>query len=550
MRTRKRLSEVSTFTKNWLLILLVVILAIGVACRILNLDTKPVWGDEAHTFSVVSGYASFSVISGYAESEVLDQLSTDKIVSVSDFLRYQYPNSDRTLADTLQKLYTDVHPPLYFLTTRFWVESLGHSVSVLRSISAVFSILALPCMYWLCLELFSSPLVGGMATALLAVSPIQVIYAQEARPYSLLTLVVLFSGACLLWALRTRKKVAWFAYIAALILGLYSQYFFVLVVLGYGIYVFSIESFRFTKVFRQFLFATLLGFIAFLPWAIAVLLHLSYFKGASAWMSQHTLSLPGAIRLWSENISLSFVDPRASEYFGLGKFGFYFLLPPILVLVGYSIYYLYRKTPKQVYLFVFLLIGSTALPLVIADLILGGNRQIWPRYLIPCFLGVQISVAHLLSAKALSIEFTEKNWKRNVWLAVTAVLLTSGIFFCSIILQANTWWNKYGGEGTLRVAQIIAQAENPLVIVNRQRPGTVFFYNLKPEVKLMFVDEKNSRSFKFINEGDVFLLNPTKAMQAEIKQRKYRLEKLVEMPDSSPVPGEPTQLWKLEEVSS
>jgi hypothetical protein len=36
------------------------------------------------------------------------------------------------------------------------VQLFGDSIAVTRSLSAVFSVLALPCMYWLSLELFES----------------------------------------------------------------------------------------------------------------------------------------------------------------------------------------------------------------------------------------------------------------------------------------------------------------------------------------------------------------------------------------------------------
>jgi len=228
------------------------------------------------------------------------------------------------------------------------------------------------------MELFELPLVGWMASALLSVSPIQVIYAQDAGSSSLLSLVILLSGASLLWSLRTQKK-AWFTYAISLVLGIYSEYFFILVILGYLAYVFSIESFRFTQKFQCFLLVTFASLLAFLPWFTIILFHLSDFQAASAWMSQHNLTLLGGISLWVENTSLSFidlVDPKASEYNGLRKFDFYFLTPPILILVGYSIYLLRLRMSKRVYLFVISLIGSTALPLITIDWVFGGNRQI------------------------------------------------------------------------------------------------------------------------------------------------------------------------------
>lgn len=270
----------------WLWILLAIITALRIVFRIINLDIKPVWGDETHTFSVISGNS---------EAELAEKF-TNAPITIETSLKYQYPNPEINLGDVLYKLYTNVYPALYFLTALWWVELFGHSIATLRGLSAAFSILTLPCMYWIGLELFASPLVAGVGMALLSVSPFQVIYAQEARPYSLLTLAILFSGASLLWALRTRKLVAWYTFAISIALGLYTQLFFLFAIAGYGVYVIAIESFRFTKNFRNFLLANLAGFIAFSPWAIIVLNHLADFKEKSAWVGKRPLSIPDAIR--------------------------------------------------------------------------------------------------------------------------------------------------------------------------------------------------------------------------------------------------------------
>lgn len=518
----------------WPWILLAIITALGIVFRIINLDSKPVWGDETHTFSVISGYSG---------AELAEKF-TNAPITIETFLKYQYPNPETTLGGVLYKLYTDVHPPLYFLTALGWVELFGHSIATLRGLSAAFGILSLPCMYWLGLELFASPLVAGIGMALLSVSPFQVIYAQEARPYSILTLVILFSSASLLWALRTRKRVAWCTFAISIALGLYTQLFFLFAIAGYGAYVLVIESFRFTKNFRNFLLANLAGFIAFLPWAIVVLNHLSDFKEKSAWVGKRPLSISGAIRWWSHNISLSFIDPWTSEHFGFGEYALYPLIPFILALVAYSIYFLCLKQPKRVYLFIFALIISTALPLIMADVILGGNRQIWARYLIPCFLGFQLSTAHLLATQIFSIEPIQKKSWRTFWQIVAVTLITSGIIFCTIFAQANLWWNKYDGKHTINNASSVNQAENPLVIINNQYPGHVIFFSLKPETKLLFIPQEKSDLASIIEDTkNVFLLNPSNKLKLELQSKKYILKQ--------PVPGygsssrRPVSLWKV-----
>ncbi|MBF2026600.1 MAG: glycosyltransferase family 39 protein [Oscillatoriales cyanobacterium C42_A2020_001] len=510
-------------SKQWLLILIALLLVLGIFFRVINLDKKPVWDDEAHTFSVISGYSDL---------EVIEKFPAATSVSVGDFLKYQYPNSERGLADVLKKLYTDVHPPFYFLTARFWVEQFGHSIAALRSVSVFFSILALPCIYWLCLELFEMPSVGYMAMVLLSVSPFQILYAQENRPYSLFTLVVLLSGALLLQALKNQNKFVWLVYAASVALGIYSQLFFVLVLLGYTVYVFAIESFRFTKRFFSFLFATFLGFIAFLPWFVTLLLNFSHFQEKSSWIKDNKLTILGAVRLWSENISLSFIDPWASEYFGIGRFSLYFLIPFILGLVGYSIYILFRKIPKHVYLFVFTLIGSTAVPLIVADAVLGGNRQIWPRYLVPCFLGFQLSVAHLLATHAFPSDLVRQNKKRKFWTLTTVALITSSIIFCTIISQANSWWNKYDGQLILNLTQQINQSKSPLLVVNREYPRSVLYFSLSPNVLLQFVGNEKLDISILEKNHDVFLLNPTMALRMAVEQNGYNLETIYKNSDS------------------
>jgi len=522
--------------KHWLQILFVIILLIGVFFRVVNLDKKPVWVDETHTFSVISGYS---------DSEVIEKFSSQTPVDVETFLKYQYPNPDKNLGDSFYKLYTDVHPPLYFLIARTFVNWFGDSVKVLRSASAFLSILTIPAIYWLCLELFQSSSVAQVATALFCVSPFQVLYAQEARPYSLFTLVVLLSGASLFWAMRTKRRLPWFVYSASVALGLYSQFFFLFVIFGYLIYVFAVESFRFTKRIQSFLLANLVGFAAFLPWLITVLIHLSNFKDKSSWILNHKLSILGAVRLWSENISLSFVDPRASEYFGFGRFGLYFLIPFIVILAIYSLYFLCTKTSKHAYLFVLTLFASTALPLIVADLILGGNRQIWPRYLIPCFIGVQISVSYLLATKTFSLDLAHTNRKRRLWLLITVTFVTAGILFSSVIAQANTWWNKYEGGVIIQIAQLVNQAEDPLVIVNRSRPASVLYYEFDPDVRLLFVSDQKLEVDPSQMDGSIFLLNPSDALKSEFDPL-LDIELLAQFPNPGPVPGKPTELWKAE----
>jgi uncharacterized membrane protein len=90
--------------------------------------------------------------------------------------------------------------------------------------------------------------VGWIAVLLVASSPFHVLYAQEAREYSLWTVTILLSSALLLRSIRRKTKSSWATYALGLAVGLYTFPFTVFVMLGHGIYVACIERLRLTKI--------------------------------------------------------------------------------------------------------------------------------------------------------------------------------------------------------------------------------------------------------------------------------------------------------------
>jgi mannosyltransferase len=79
----------------------------------------------------------------------------------------------------------DFHPPLYYLAMHGWL-TFGDDEATLRSLSAVLSVLSLPVVYLIGERLGGRGL-GLLSCALLALSPLQVVYAQQARMYALMT---------------------------------------------------------------------------------------------------------------------------------------------------------------------------------------------------------------------------------------------------------------------------------------------------------------------------------------------------------------------------
>ena len=214
---------------SWLQFFIVTLLVLGVFFRFVNLDRKVYWIDETYTSLRISGHT---------ETEFIQQVFDGHVVNLKELQKYQQPNPEKGLVSTINSLAVESpqHPPLYYVMARFWGQWLGNSPAAIRSLSAIISLLVFPCVYWLCLELFGS-LTGWIAIALIAVSPFHILYAQEAREYSLWTVTIALSSAALLHAIRLKSIRSWVIYAATVALGLYTFIFSIFVIIGHAVYV-------------------------------------------------------------------------------------------------------------------------------------------------------------------------------------------------------------------------------------------------------------------------------------------------------------------------
>lgn len=449
------ISQSFYMVKNKLYFLIIILLLIGVFFRFANLDGKVYWIDEVYTSLRISGYT---------QAEVVQEVSQGQVIGIEDLHKYQYPNPEKGVFGTIKGLALEEPqiPPLYFIMARFWVQLFGHFPAVTRGFSALISLLAFPCIYWLCLELFQSSLTGWVAMALIAVSPFQVLYAREARNYSLWAVFILLSSWALLRAIRVKKKSSWVVYSTTVALGLYAHLFFVLISIGHGIYVLAIQSCKWTKITKAYFLASLAGFLVFTPWIWIVINYSSSVTNTTGWQSERK-TLLSLITTWIGNISRGFLDlGMNSDTSSLQLIPLSILILFIVLLVSYSIYFLGKTTPPKVWLFIFTLIAVPALSLIIPDLILGGYRSAMSRYLMPCQLGIQLIVAYLLAAKIPFI--FGYTWQQKLWQVSGFVLISSAILSCTVSSQSKTWWHMAYDYQIVPVANIINKSQHPLVV--------------------------------------------------------------------------------------
>jgi mannosyltransferase len=136
---------------------------------------------------------------------------------------YSIAITQRSLIDLLRMtVLTDSHPPLYYLLLKTWLL-FSESEAWARSLSAFFSILSIPVMYLLVREVYQDKKAGLLGASLLAFSPFQIWYAQEARMYSALTFFVLASAFFFFRALEKNAVWDWAGYGLMTSLALYTD---------------------------------------------------------------------------------------------------------------------------------------------------------------------------------------------------------------------------------------------------------------------------------------------------------------------------------------
>ena len=181
------------------------------------------------------------------------------------------------LARMLTATAGDTHPPLYYLL--IWPLGQLHApIWVLRIPGAILS-LASVWLFWRILEALElRPRVRVAALILMAIMPIQLYYAQEARMYSLLEFLVL--AACLA---MLHKRWGWFGLACALML--WTQYYAIFYISALELVALirsdSIQGW--INGWEPPLWAGILAGASFLPWVIVLRNQMQTLQG-SYWM--------------------------------------------------------------------------------------------------------------------------------------------------------------------------------------------------------------------------------------------------------------------------
>lgn len=126
--------------------------------------------------------------------------------------------------------FSDIHPPLYYWLLKIGVMVFGHEEWGIRMVSALLGIIAVPLTYVLGKEIAGRN-IGLFAAAMMAFSPLAIYYSQEARMYTLITVLFILFMILILRGMRERYLWQWLALAAVSALLQWTHYFMVVPVL-------------------------------------------------------------------------------------------------------------------------------------------------------------------------------------------------------------------------------------------------------------------------------------------------------------------------------
>jgi uncharacterized membrane protein len=506
----KRLTKNYQFSRSWIVLLFIVVL-LGLFFRCAYLGDKIYWVDEVATSLRVAGYSKQE-----AESE-LSQLGTIKI---ADLQKYQQITPEKNFFNSLEVLRkSPEHAPLYFILTRLWAQIWGISPVAIRSLSVIFSLLTLPCFYLLCIELFGTPLVGWGGVSLLSVSPFFVAYAQEARPYSLWMVAILLSSITLLRAIKLNNCKSWFLYVMSLALSFYISLLSLVFTIAQIIYVIVIAKFYPYHRLKNFLIACSISLLIFSPWLVTIGQNLQRMEINTAWMRE-SMPFQAMIIIWIYGISSIFIESPITNAFNL------FLVIRILVdiniffLLVYSIYFLINQHPRKNRIDILCIFFIYPLIIIIADLIIHGQISTAPRYMIPLYLGLQLTTTYLFMNKSFSLDLVYSKYQ-HFWKAILLGILLIGAASCSFDLRQSPKYQKSRNLHNIPIAEIINKTEHSLILSEKENTLDLISlsYLLKGDVNFK-IQANFANSPDFLSHyQELFLFNPSPKIINEMKQQ-------------------------------
>ena len=212
--------------KQRILFFFLLILLLGTFLRIYHLDQESLWSDEPHSLH-----------------------------------HAQQPTLSQVIQDTNQ--YEFYAPPFYYLLLHYWIEYTGDGLFTIRFFSAIFNIISIFLVFLIGKKLFNSK-TGLLAALLFSLSIVEILYAQEIRPFAFFSFLVLLSTYSYLHVIKNKKTLHYLIYFLSSLAMIYTLPFGFLVLFFQNFYLlFNYQTHQ--NKFKPWFTTQFLLFLFFIP---------------------------------------------------------------------------------------------------------------------------------------------------------------------------------------------------------------------------------------------------------------------------------------------
>jgi len=469
-------------------------IVVGSYTRIAHLGRELIFQDESDTALYVSGHDRTTYFASF-DGRIHP---ADRVAS---FTRRDPRTNVVTVVRTLARD-DPHHAPLFYALDRLAIDALGSSLAAYRFPSLVFGLLAIGLAFVFGKELLRSRLGGAVLASLVAVSPLHVLYARQAREYALFSCAVFASSTVLLRALERRTAGAWIAYAVVVTAGLYTDPIFALV-LASQVLSAVVSLARRPRALGGLALAAGTAFGVFIPWIVNAVIARDQISALMSW-SETAYPLRFAAEKWAFNFAAVFFDAEFANVRLIPLAGI-----AAAIGLGALVIVIVRGTPR-VRAFVLPLTFVTVAVLVARDQFEGSHLATIARYLTASWIGLEIAVAAVLAA-GLSAG-------RRGALTAYAVLVLAGAYSAVVDNHAVYWWNNINQFQYELVAQRIDADAHPLVI-DQDNEDTMLGFSLylRPSDECLFF--RGGTVPALPRSRSAYLVEPSEALLADFQTR-------------------------------
>lgn len=476
-------SRRSSAVHHTLIILCFASIALGIFLRLHKTERKLVWFDEVYTSFYATGNTPWRFLTSFPKRVNFP---------IARLTAYQSAAENKGLRGLFRALIeTDPqHGPLYFLLLWPWSKTFGAQPAALRFPTALLSLLGFPALAWFSYEAFRKRSAVLTLLCLFSLSPFHILYSQEARPYALWTVLVLFNGAAFLRAMRGHNWGPWVLYSATTLAMQSTQLLSAPLLLAHGaVMLTERNSEKKRPQLLRWLIAAAAAEVLFAPWWIIVALKINQISGA---LGHHIRSNYFS---W-EDYLLRTIKDFSCIIFDPGLFAdgehqvpvLCFFIGCIVLLAGFLFSLkLMGDRARRMFAATMLLFY---LPLAINDVLRGGSATLTPRYLTPFYLYLLLGFGYLLACGL------ESELRAVKIMSLIALGATLGISLGSSIKihRADVWWNKgIKGHDGAHVIEMLKTLNSPLVLSTNEEFCNLFDIialadRMPPETKFQLLD--------------------------------------------------------------